>query len=73
MAFEQVKSSENKLYGYDIVTDKYFDNMIEAGVIDSFTTIKTAIEDAVSIASLVITTECLVYKEANYERNVNYL
>jgi chaperonin GroEL (HSP60 family) len=42
--------------------------MIEAGIIDSFTTIKTAIEDAVSVASLIITTECIVYKEVDYER-----
>ena len=60
--------SDNKLYGYDIVTEKYFDNMINEGVIDSFNTIKTCLEDSISVASMVITTECIVYKEINYER-----
>lgn len=62
------KSNENPLYGYDIVTEKYSDNMIEEGVLDSYNTITTAIEDAVSVASLLITTECVVYKEYDYER-----
>jgi chaperonin GroEL (HSP60 family) len=43
--------------------------MIEEGIIDSFNTLKTAIEDAVSVASLLITTECIVFKEYDYERN----
>ena len=43
--------------------------MIEDGIIDSFNTLKTAIEDAVSVASLLITTECIVFKECDYERN----
>jgi chaperonin GroEL (HSP60 family) len=62
---------DNNLYGYDIVTDKYYDNMVNEGVIDSFNTIKTSIEDSVSVASLVITTECIVYKEINYDRNIS--
>jgi chaperonin GroEL (HSP60 family) len=59
---------DNKLYGFDIVTEKYYDNMVNEGVIDSFDTMKTSIEDSVSVASLVITTECIVYKEINYDR-----
>ncbi len=65
---EKVKSKENPLFGYDIFTEKFSDNMIEEGVLDSFNTIKTAIEDAVSVASLLITTECVIYKEYDYER-----
>ncbi len=42
--------------------------MINEGIIDSFNTMKTSLEDSVSIASLIITTECIVYKEENYER-----
>jgi len=43
------------------------DNMIDIGIIDSFNTMKSSIEDAVSVASLIITTEVLVYKEQNYD------
>ncbi len=42
--------------------------MIEDGIVDSLNTIKTAVEDAVSVASLLITTECVVYKEVDYDR-----
>ncbi len=37
------------------------------GIIDSLNTMRTAIEDAVSVASLIITTEVVVYKEVSYE------
>jgi chaperonin GroEL (HSP60 family) len=67
-AFEKINLNDNKYFGYDIVTDKYYDNMINEGIIDSFNTMKTSLEDSVSIASLIITTECIVYKEENYER-----
>lgn len=42
--------------------------MIKEGIIDSYITIKCAIEDSISIAGLIITTECIVYKEIDYER-----
>lgn len=63
-----MNSNPNYYRGFDIVTQKYFDDMIEIGIIDSHNTIKCAIEDAVSIAGLLITTECIVYKEIDYER-----
>jgi len=55
--------------GFDIVTQKYFEDMIENGIIDSYNTIKCAVEDAISIAGLIVTTECIVYKEIDYDRN----
>jgi chaperonin GroEL len=68
IVIEKVKAVDNPLYGYDVVTGKYSENMIEEGILDSYNTIKTAVEDAVSVASLLITTECVVYKEYDYER-----
>lgn len=47
--------------------EKYVDNMIDHGLIDSLNTMKSSIEDAVSVASLVITTEVIIYKELNYD------
>ena len=67
-AFEKININNNNNFGYDIVTERYYENMINEGIIDSFNTIKTSLEDSVSIASLIITTECIVYKEENYER-----
>ena len=42
--------------------------MMEAGIIDSYNVIKVILQDAVSLAGILITTECLVIKEKQYER-----
>jgi chaperonin GroEL len=46
-------------YGYNAYSDKYED-LIEAGVIDPVKVTRTALENAASIAGLILTTECLV-------------
>ena len=48
--------------GFNAATLK-IENMIEAGVIDPAKVIRCALENAVSIASLIITTETLVAEE----------
>ena len=45
--------------GYDAQTDR-FENLIEAGVIDPTKVVRTAIQNAASIASLLLTTEAIV-------------
>lgn len=45
--------------GYDVVADKYRD-MLQAGVIDPTKVTRTALENAASIAALLITTEALI-------------
>ncbi len=50
---------EKKNVGYDVNTDKYVD-MLEAGIIDPTKVTRTALENAASIASLLLTTEALV-------------
>jgi chaperonin GroEL (HSP60 family) len=57
--------------GFDIVTQEYFKDMTEKGIIDSYNTIKCSLEDAISVATLIINTECIVYKEIEYERKFN--
>ncbi len=70
----KVKENSNPLFGYDIVTGTFFENMIQEGIVDSYNTIKTAVEDAVSVASLLITTECIVVKEIDYDRKyINFI
>ncbi len=44
--------------------------MIEKGIIDSYNTIKCSVEDAISVAGLIVTTECIVYKEIDYDRKI---
>ncbi|MCD6595112.1 chaperonin GroEL [bacterium] len=46
-------------YGFNAETEK-FENLIEAGVIDPKKVVRSALENAVSIASLLLTTEAIV-------------
>jgi chaperonin GroEL len=46
-------------FGYNAATDTYED-LIKAGVIDPTKVVRTALQDAASIAGLLITTEAMV-------------
>jgi len=45
--------------GYDVSADKYTD-LIKAGVVDPAKVTRTALQNAASIAALLLTTECLI-------------
>jgi chaperonin GroEL len=49
-------------YGYNVVTEEWCD-MLAAGVIDPTKVTRTALEKAVSVASTLLTTECMIVKE----------
>lgn len=55
---EKVRASK-KGYGYNAREDSYVD-MVEAGIIDPKKVTRTALENAASIASMLLTTECAV-------------
>jgi chaperonin GroEL len=55
---EHVKN-EKKFTGYDVDGEKYVD-MFEAGIIDPTKVSRTALQNAASVASLLLTTEALV-------------
>ncbi|MGI6296212.1 MAG: chaperonin GroEL [Armatimonadota bacterium] len=55
---ERVKN-EKKGIGYNAETDEYC-NMVEAGIVDPVKVTRSALENAASIGSLILTTECLV-------------
>ncbi len=54
----QVKDS-NKQIGYDVLTEQYVD-MVEGGVIDPAKVTRGALENAASIAAMILTTEALI-------------
>jgi chaperonin GroEL len=56
---EKLKNETNPNMGYDAKTDAYVD-MIEAGIIDPVKVVRTALQNAASIAALMLTTEALV-------------
>jgi len=45
--------------GYDVAADKYTD-LIKAGVVDPAKVTRSALQNASSIAALLLTTECLI-------------
>jgi len=50
---------KNASYGYDAQTSKYVD-MFKAGIIDPTKVVRTALQDAASVAGLLVTTEAMV-------------
>ena len=54
----KIKSMEDGM-GYDAANDEYV-NMIEAGIIDPAKVVRTTLENAASIAALLLTTECVI-------------
>lgn len=53
--------------GFNVKTEEYVD-MIEAGIIDPVKVTKTALENAVSIAALLLTTDCLMVQKPKNEQ-----
>jgi chaperonin GroEL len=49
--------------------DLVYVNMFEAGIIDPTKVVRTALEDAASIASLVLTSECLITNEVENDKS----
>ena len=59
VVYEKIKSSKKVGYGYNAYTETYCD-MIPSGIVDPTKVTRTALENAASIASCVLTTESLV-------------
>jgi chaperonin GroEL len=58
----RVKESKEKNFGYNAATDAYED-LVKAGVIDPTKVTRTALQNAASIAGLLLTTECVVVEK----------
>jgi chaperonin GroEL len=53
------EEAKNKNIGYDVLSGEYVD-MVEAGIIDPAKVTKGALENAASIAAMILTTEALI-------------
>jgi chaperonin GroEL len=58
----RVKESKEKNFGYNAATDSYED-LVKAGVIDPTKVTRTALQNAASIAGLLLTTEAVVVEK----------
>ena len=56
---DKIKNSDKNNYGYNAYSEEFCD-MFEAGIVDPTKVTRSAIENAASVASMVLTTESLV-------------
>jgi chaperonin GroEL len=62
MVVEKVRSAKDNTFGYNALTDTYED-LVQAGVIDPTKVTRTALQNAASIAGLLLTTEALIVEK----------
>ncbi|HSW31535.1 MAG TPA: chaperonin GroEL [Longimicrobiales bacterium] len=59
---EKVRSNKKAAYGFNALTNEYED-LVEAGIIDPTKVVRTALQNAASIAGLLLTTEAVVVEK----------
>ncbi|MDI3517453.1 MAG: chaperonin GroEL [Thermotogota bacterium] len=64
---DKVLSNDDPAYGYDALRNEYT-NMFEAGIIDPAKVTRSALQNAASIASMLLTTEVLVVEKPKEEK-----
>lgn len=65
----EILSHKDKAYGYDFKNDEYVD-MINEGIIDPTKVVRVSLENAVSVASMIIMTECALVNLGNEEEGL---
>ncbi len=58
----KIKESKDRNFGYNAATDTYED-LVKTGVIDPTKVTRTALQNAASIAGLLLTTECVIVEK----------
>jgi len=62
---ERVRASKDDAFGYNALTDT-FENLVKAGVVDPTKVTRMALQNAASIAGLLLTTECTVVEHRDH-------
>jgi chaperonin GroEL len=55
----KILENKSKTFGFDAQTEEYVD-LLEKGIVDPAKVVRTALQDAASVASLLITTEAMI-------------
>ncbi|MFN0243479.1 MAG: chaperonin GroEL, partial [Planctomycetota bacterium] len=64
---QNVRQNKTKNWGYNAATEKYED-LVKSGVIDPTKVVRTALQNAASVASLLLTTDALVSELPDKEK-----
>jgi chaperonin GroEL len=67
---ERVRASKDDAFGYNALTDTY-ENLMNAGVIDPTKVTRMALQNAASIAGLLLTTECTVVEHREEKKGAS--
>ncbi|MED9936873.1 MAG: chaperonin GroEL [Gemmiger sp.] len=60
VVIDNILKANKPNYGFDAQKDEYVEDMIEAGIVDPTKVTRSALENAASVAAMVLTTESLV-------------
>ncbi|NLG78400.1 MAG: chaperonin GroEL [Firmicutes bacterium] len=71
VVLERVKGQEKPGIGFDAITEQYVD-LVKAGIVDPVKVTRSALQNAASIASMLLTTEALVADIPKEEKNPPY-
>ena len=70
MVLYELSKNKNNNIGYNALTGEFVD-MIDAGIIDPALVEISALENAVSVATTVLSTECLIVDDKNSSQDKN--
>ncbi len=65
----QRMSNSGHIAGYNASTGEYSDDMVALGIIDPAKVTRSSLEAAVSVAGLILTTECVLENDTNHAEN----
>ncbi len=68
---EKVKNSKKQGWGLEVVSGDFID-LAKAGVVDPLKVVRSALENAASVASMVLTTDCLIAEKPEKEKAPAY-
>lgn len=69
VVLEEIKRSKKKNYGLNALTGKYED-LVKVGIIDPLKVTRSALQNAASVAAMVLTTEAMVVEKPEKEEKV---
>lgn len=70
VVIDKIRESKERNFGYNALTNEYVD-MLNAGIIDPTKVTRTALENATSVASTLLTTEVLICDTVEKEKTPN--
>jgi len=72
VVLNEVVNNKNINFGYDANADEYVSDMLKAGIIDPLKVTRTALENAMSVAAMLLTTEVVVTDKPEKKENCSH-